>query len=157
MKRFTHFLQMTCLDAACVAFLLITILLISFQVFNRYVFHLPVAWTEEMTRYAFVWLILLGSVRGVRDNAHIKVEVFVAMMPPRVQRIFDFVIGIIIMILLLAVMVSGFELLPGAIHRRASTMDISLFYLFISVPLCALLMFGFAVKNTLEILRKVQR
>ncbi len=150
MKGYCHFLQKTCLDAACVIFLLITVLLISFQVVNRYLLHLPIAWTEELTRYAFVWVSLLGSVRGARDNAHIKVDVFVAMMAPAVQRIVDLLIGIIVLVLLITVVVSGLELLPGAMYRRASTIDVSLFYLYVSIPLCGILMLVFTLKNTVE-------
>ncbi len=156
MKRLIHFLQRTCLDWVCMVFLLITVFLISFQVLNRYFFHLPVAWTEEITRYAFVWLSLLGAVRGARDNSHIKVDVFVSMMSFKVQRLFDFVIGIIITILLLSVIVSGLELLPVTWHRRASTIDVSLFYLYVSIPLCGFLMLVFTVKNTIENLRKTK-
>ncbi len=156
MKKLIHFLQRTCLDWVCMVFLLITVFLISFQVLNRYFFYLPVAWTEEITRYAFVWLSLLGAVRGARDNSHIKVDIFVSMMSLKVQRLFDFVIGIIITILLLSVIVSGLELLPVTWHRRASTIDVSLFYLYISIPLCGFLMLVFTVKNTIENIRKIK-
>jgi TRAP-type C4-dicarboxylate transport system permease small subunit len=156
MKKLIHFLQRTFLDWVCMVFLLITVFLISFQVLNRYFLHLPVAWTEEMTRYAFVWLCLLGAVRGVRDNTHIKVDIFVNIMSLKVQRIFDIVIGMIVIILLISLIVSGLELLPVTLHRRASTIDVSLFYLYVSIPLCGFLMFVFMVKNTLESFRKTR-
>jgi TRAP-type C4-dicarboxylate transport system permease small subunit len=34
----------------------------------------PLAWTEELARYAFVWLIYMSSSYAVRKRAHIKVE-----------------------------------------------------------------------------------
>jgi TRAP-type C4-dicarboxylate transport system permease small subunit len=34
----------------------------------------PLSWTEELARYAFVWLIYISSSYAVRKRAHIKVE-----------------------------------------------------------------------------------
>lgn len=153
MKKWVHFLSRAFLDWICMGFLLITVFLISFQVLNRYFFHWPVAWTEEVTRYAFVWLCLLGSVRSCRDGAHIKVDVFVNLMPLRVQRLFDIGIGGVVMVLLIILVISGMELLPTTFHRRASTVDVSLFYLYVAVPLCGFLMLLFTIQNTLERLK----
>jgi TRAP-type C4-dicarboxylate transport system permease small subunit len=77
-------------------------------------------------------------------------------MSLKVQRIFDIVIGMIVIILLISLIVSGLELLPVTLHRRASTIDVSLFYLYVSIPLCGFLMFVFMVKNTLESFRKTR-
>lgn len=131
-------------------FLLVTVFLISFQVLNRYFFHWPVAWTEEVTRYTFVWLCLLGSVRSCRDGAHIKVDVFVNLMSPRVQRLFDIGIGVVVGVLLILLIISGLELLPATLHRRAATINVPLFYLYIAVPLCGCLMLLFTIQNTLD-------
>lgn len=142
------FFERTLLDGVCIALLLAAVLLISLQVLNRYLLHLPYPWTEEFTRYFFVWLCLLGSARGVRDNAHIKVDIFVNMFPPRVQKVFDLAIGIITIVLMAALLISGLEILPPTFHRRAATVNISLSYVFVAVPLSAFLMLVFAVRNT---------
>lgn len=147
------FFERDLLDGVCIALLLATVLLISFQVLNRYLLHLPYPWTEEGTRYFFVWLCLLGSVRGVRDNAHIKVDIFVNMFSPRVQKVFDLAIGLITIILMAALLISGLEVLPPTFHRRAATLNISLAYLFVAVPLSAFLMLVFAIRNTLRVLK----
>ena len=44
------------------------------QVLFRFVFNLPLAWTEELSRYVFIILIYCGASAAVLDNAHVRVE-----------------------------------------------------------------------------------
>ncbi len=46
------------------------------QVFSRFIPIIPrYLWTEELARFAFVWIILLGSSIAVRDQSHFHVDV----------------------------------------------------------------------------------
>lgn len=48
---------------------------------------MPVSWTEEATRYLFVWMIFLGLAAGFRTVETARVTVFLAMMPGPVRRL----------------------------------------------------------------------
>ena len=41
----------------------------------------PVPWTEEATRYLFVWMIFLGLAAGFRTVEAARVTVFIALAP----------------------------------------------------------------------------
>jgi C4-dicarboxylate transporter, DctQ subunit len=41
----------------------------------------PVPWTEEATRYLFVWMIFLGLAAGFRTVEAARVTVFIALVP----------------------------------------------------------------------------
>jgi C4-dicarboxylate transporter DctQ subunit len=47
----------------------------------------PVSWTEEATRYLFVWMIFLGLAAGFRTVETARVVVFLAMLPRAIQRL----------------------------------------------------------------------
>ena len=51
--------------------------LVFFQVLNRFILHIPAAWTEEMARYNFVWLSLFGSVIALKSGRHLSVDLVV--------------------------------------------------------------------------------
>ena len=40
------------------------------QVLSRYVLSKPFDWTEEMARYLFVWVAMLGAGMAAKDRAH---------------------------------------------------------------------------------------
>ncbi len=54
--------------------LAVTVILIFYQVVMRYVFNNSSSWTEEMSRYLFIWMTWLGTSLGAREHKHIRVE-----------------------------------------------------------------------------------
>jgi TRAP-type C4-dicarboxylate transport system permease small subunit len=49
---------------------------VTMQVLSRYTGLIPrFIWTEEIARFCFVWIILIGSMIAVRDGTHFDVDV----------------------------------------------------------------------------------
>ena len=50
---------------------------VSLQIFSRYTELIPAyIWTEEMARFLFIWMIMIGAMIGVRESAHFEVDVW---------------------------------------------------------------------------------
>jgi len=47
----------------------------------RYIFNSGITVSEEMSRYVFVWLVFVGAVVAMRENAHLGVDTVVALLP----------------------------------------------------------------------------
>jgi TRAP-type C4-dicarboxylate transport system permease small subunit len=61
----------------------IAIVLISFvAVVLRYVFNNSLTWSEELTRYMFIWIVFLGAAVSVRQRANIAIDVFGGRIGP---------------------------------------------------------------------------
>ena len=57
---------------------------VSLQILSRYTSIIPrYIWTEEVARFCFVWIIMIGAMIAVRDDGHFDVDLFPA---PRTQR-----------------------------------------------------------------------
>lgn len=74
------------------------------NVILRYVFNSGLTWSEEVSRYFFVWLVFLGAVSALKDKMHLGVDLVVKALPKRMQKVV-FVIsnGIVLYILWLVV------------------------------------------------------
>ncbi len=59
---------------------------VSLQVALRYGMNLSIDWADELSRLAFVWSMFLAIPLGVRQGAHIGINVLVERFPPAVQR-----------------------------------------------------------------------
>jgi len=60
--------------AACVAVLVIPV---SLQIVSRYTQLIPhYIWTEELSRFLFIWMVMLGAMVGVREGLHFEVDVW---------------------------------------------------------------------------------
>jgi len=77
------------LDHTTMALLLVAIGamvgVVSAQVLLRYGFNLSIDWADEMSRLAFVWSIFLAIPLGVRQGAHIGIDIVVQKLPLPVQ------------------------------------------------------------------------
>jgi len=57
------------------------------QVFFRYVIFHSLPWSEEVSRYALVWLTFIGASYGLRCGVHVAVEALVETLPPGARRL----------------------------------------------------------------------
>ena len=48
---------------------------VALQVFSRFVIHAPIIWSEEVARFLFFWVVLLGAAMSVKDRRHFVIDV----------------------------------------------------------------------------------
>ena len=58
----------------CVFLISLISLVLGFQVFMRYIMQASLGWSEELSRYCFVWLVFMGISFGAREMRHIKID-----------------------------------------------------------------------------------
>ncbi len=107
------------------------------QVFTRYVLNNSFTWTEELSRYLFIWMIYMSISYGIKKNAHICVEVLVDIMPRKIRPII-LLIGDIITLVYCALIsffgykISAFIYTSGQV---SPAMGIPMGIVYISVPI----------------------
>nr|WP_210023371.1 MULTISPECIES: TRAP transporter small permease [unclassified Paenibacillus] len=52
------------------------------NVIMRYAFNYGITWSEEISRFLFIWLIFIGSIGALKDNEHLGVDSLVKKLPP---------------------------------------------------------------------------
>jgi len=65
------------------------------QVFNRFVLNRSLSWSEEFQIFCHVWIVFLAIPIAYRRGAHLAVESFSSLLPPRARRVFDFLIELL--------------------------------------------------------------
>jgi TRAP-type C4-dicarboxylate transport system permease small subunit len=71
------------IESALLAAMVATITAVTFaQVFTRYVLEDPLIWTEEVARYLFVWITLIGGAAAVRTRGHFGLDILRRFAPP---------------------------------------------------------------------------
>jgi len=61
----------------CALLMMVMATVVTAQVVSRYVFGNPFTWTEELARYVFVWMSMLGMAVGVKYGSHIALDILV--------------------------------------------------------------------------------
>src|SRR5207245_2615824 len=72
---------------AAMSLVMVIVITVLVQVVMRYVFAKPNPWTEELSRFAFIWLSLVGSSLATKRGAHFLFEPTVNALPPPIQRL----------------------------------------------------------------------
>ncbi len=122
--------------------LFIMLLLVVLQVFLRYVFHMPLAWTDEISRYLMTWLVFIGASAASREGSHIGVTIFFDKLGPVIQKIIGLLINIAICGFLGIVIYQSFLLLKAVKITGSPVLQISMAIPYASVFIgCALVLF----------------
>mgnify|MGYP001136188171 CR=1 FL=1 len=66
----------------------------TFQVLNRFMLHFSAPWTEELCRYAFIWVAFLGVANGVKRGTHLNVDLIDSVLPKKVKAVLDVVLDL---------------------------------------------------------------
>jgi len=70
-----------------IASTLVLIVILTLQVFARFVLHKSIAWTEEVSRIAFVWAVYGSIVYTAKLDKHIRLTFVLMLFPAKVQKI----------------------------------------------------------------------
>jgi C4-dicarboxylate transporter, DctQ subunit len=68
--------------ALAMAILPVTAVAVSYEVVMRYAFNRPTVWAVDLAAFALLWITFLTSPWLVRNNGHITIEFFIALLKP---------------------------------------------------------------------------
>lgn len=107
---------------------------VTLQMVSRYTDLIPpYIWTEEMARFLFIWMIMIGAMIGVREASHFEVDVW-----PKLSRRSEAAVRIAarlgILALALVFVVGGIEFTRFAWYRTSELADLPLWMIHIAWP-----------------------
>ena len=91
MKKVLSWLNDSLEEFLVVISLVLMTLIMGIQVFSRYVMGASLSWSEDLTRYIFVWAGFISVSYCTKRCISIKIEQFVAMFPRRGKAVFKLV------------------------------------------------------------------
>ncbi|RVU54718.1 TRAP transporter small permease [Anaerosphaera multitolerans] len=122
--------------------LVLNVIIVFIQIIMRSFFNTSLTWSEELSRYIFIWQIWLGTSIAYSKDEHIKVDlIFAIFKGETAKKIIDTLVDIIWLIFSLFMVYQGFKLLGSMNARNAlsSGMRIPLIYVYASVPISFLI------------------
>ncbi len=113
----------------------ILIVPVSLQIFSRYTALIPsYIWTEEMARFLFIWMIMIGAMLGIREGTHFEVDVW-PRMGERAQAALNLVVGVAVLALALVFVWAGIEFTRFAWNRISELAELPLWLIHVAWPL----------------------
>lgn len=131
----SYYKLLTWLLVASVAILIVPV---SLQMISRFTDLIPpYIWTEELSRFLLIWMIMIGAMIGVREGTHFDVDVW-----PRLSPKFDAMLRIVsqlfVLIFALVYVIWGIEFVRFGWHQTSELADLPMTWIFIAWPLTGL-------------------
>ncbi|GEN36341.1 TRAP transporter small permease [Aneurinibacillus danicus] len=76
----------TILNIAIALSLALMAILVFGNVVLRYAFNSGITWSEEMSRFLFVWMVFLGAIAALKDNMHLGMDIVINFLPKAAKK-----------------------------------------------------------------------
>ncbi|MDK2856505.1 MAG: hypothetical protein PWQ41_955 [Bacillota bacterium] len=123
------------------------------EVVSRYFLHFSIPWSMDVVRIAFVYCVLFGAVAGVRNRAHLNIDVLLVNLPPRLRRYADLIINLAVGFFFVVLVVIGIQFVQQAGTQTLPYTLLPIRYLYAAVPLGGALMLYYLVQQMWHDLR----
>ena len=124
--------------------------IVALGVFFRFVLNNSLPWTEEVAKFVMVWLAFIGAPVVLREGGHIAIDVLPTRLPSPIGPIVMMLVHVIVMVVLGVLVFQGWALAWNALPQIAATVDVSLFYIFLAVPIGSALMLAVSLELLLR-------
>ena len=146
MKKYWRWLNHNLEEFILVVLLLAMTLIMGIQVFSRYALRSSLSWTEELTRYLFIWSGFLSVSYCTKRCLSIKIEQFVALFSRRTKAVFKVVNHTFELIFFLYMIPFAFSYMMSAVHsgQVSPACGIPMYYIQ-AAPLVSFLLVAFRI------------
>jgi TRAP-type transport system small permease protein len=123
----------------------ILVIPVTLQMISRQTGLIPAwIWTEEMARFFFIWMVMLGAMVGVREGTHFDVDVW-PELKPRVNAVLRVISMVFVLLFALVFVWYGYRFLQFGWNQTSELADLPMGWIFAAWPLTGLtwFLFGF--------------
>ncbi len=109
---------------------------VAMQVLSRYTGLIPTyLWTEELSTFIFIWIVMIGSMVAVWDGTHFDVRVLPDAISPLGRLIQNSIVHLFIFLFAILFAIYGIEYAEFGNNQRSVMMRANLMITYISVPI----------------------
>jgi TRAP-type C4-dicarboxylate transport system permease small subunit len=123
------------------------------QVVLRFIGWTGIDGLEEVPRYLFVWLVMVGSAAAMARGEHTTLEYFINLLPPRLRALVIVVTNAAGIGLFLYLIKLSLVLVPNAQLQTSPGLGLPLGYVFIAIPIGSALIVLPMLRNIYDALR----
>ncbi len=109
---------------------------VGMQILSRYGGIIPrFIWTEEIARFCFVWIILIGSMIAVRDGTHFDVDVLPHSANPKIELAMRLFVQVAVLAAALTFLRYGWDFAILGSRQRSEIASLPMLSIYIAWPL----------------------
>jgi TRAP-type transport system small permease protein len=150
MKAFNKLLYRV-LQISMTTLMTLLIIPVSMQIFSRYIGFLPrYIWTEEVSRFCLVWIIMLGAMIAVRDGTHFDLDVLPAAKTDRGEFWRRMVVYVAIGIVAAIFVIFGYSFAQFGYAQSSELAGLNMLTIHIAWPVAGIAMLLFIAEKIID-------
>lgn len=116
--------------------MIVMVIFIFLQVFTRYVLGDAMSWTEEASRYLFIWLIFMSIGIAFVEKRHIAIDVVMDHLPKMLQRVLQQIVYLMMIGLSIFLLIQGYLLVDQmqTFNQKSATLQIPMWMVYTALP-----------------------
>jgi TRAP-type C4-dicarboxylate transport system permease small subunit len=130
------------------------IVLVTYQVFERYVLHYTPPWSEELAVYSMIWFGMLGIAIGVRTKSHMSLHFFADKLPSGIQKILELVKFVLILTYVSVLIYEGINMVQLTMAQKSPAMGIPVGFVYLALPVSAVLIVIFTLESLVQFITR---
>lgn len=127
---FLAFLIAVCRAGTLAAFAVL-IVVVAIQVLGRIPGFPSPAWTEEVARFALVYLVAFSCGIAVLRSELVNVDLFITALPAGARKVVDRIVDLIMIGFSLAIMPGAWAYVAGSVGERARSIDMPMVEIYV--------------------------
>ncbi len=118
-----------------VATVAILVVPVSLQIISRYTQLIPsYIWTEELSRFLFIWMVMLGAMVGIKEGTHFEVDIW-PELGRRGNAMLKIVSSLFVLIFALVFIYWGMKFVQFGWYQESELAELPMPFIFIAWPL----------------------
>lgn len=126
-----------------------------FQVIMRYVFNMSLTWSEELTRFSFIWSAFLSIGYCIKKGVELKIDIIYQSFLDSTKRTLDIIVSIIMILFYGYALYFSFEVVKISLldKQTSPAMRLPMYFIYFSTVIG----FFLALLRSIQVLLKKQR
>nr|WP_020960096.1 TRAP transporter small permease [Geobacillus genomosp. 3] len=113
-----------------VATLAFMCILVFGNVVLRYGFNSGITWSEEMSRFLFIWMTFFGAIGALKDNDHLGVDALVRKLPVGAKRVVFVISNVIVLYVLYLLLDGSWKITLSSVGSRAPATGLPMAFIY---------------------------
>ncbi|WP_448206965.1 TRAP transporter small permease [Azospirillum sp. sgz302134] len=111
------------------------------------------AWTEEVARFALVYLVAFSCGLALLRGELVNVDLFVAPLPESARRVVDRLVDAIVLVFALAIIPGAWDYVVGSFGERARSIDLPMVAIYVVALIIPVSLAFFSIVRLLGLAR----
>lgn len=148
------------LSFLCVAISILLVMCVVWQVFSRFVLKDPSVYTDELARFSFIWVGLIGAAYAFGQKKHLAIDLLATKLessPEKAKRL-NFVVNLVSCSFILVVMCyGGTKLVMNTIEagQLSPVLGVEMGLIYSAIPLSGLFMLIYVIRDLFAVTKPI--